>query len=69
MQKLFSDLPISIIEQDVIIGAYDNIIARFEHFGQVLRGILQFMERTPLRELGLSPFWVVEKLDAQPHSR
>jgi SAM-dependent methyltransferase len=69
MQKLFAGLPISIIEQTVIFGAYDNIIARFVRFGQILRGILQFMERMPLRVFGLSHFWVVEKLDAQPHSR
>ena len=62
MEKLFADLPIRIIEQTVIFGAYDNIIARFGRFGQVLRGILQFMERTPLRGFGLSHFWVAEKL-------
>jgi len=63
MQKLFVDLPISVIEETVIFGAYDNIIARFGRFGQILREILQFMEHTPLRVFGLSHFWVVEKVD------
>jgi len=64
MQKLFEDLPVKVVTRTVIFGAYDNIIARFGRFGQILRGILQFMERTPLRVFGLSHFWVVEKLDA-----
>jgi len=61
LQKLFSDLPVRFIEQTVIFGAYDNIIARFGPFGKILRGILQFLERTPLKGFGLSHFWVIEK--------
>jgi SAM-dependent methyltransferase len=61
MDKLFQGLPVNFITRTVIFGAYDNIIARFGYFGQVLRGLLQFMERTPLRVFGLSHFWVVEK--------
>lgn len=61
MQKLFDDLPVKFIERTVIFGAYDNIIARFGPLGKVLRSVLQFLEKTPLRELGLSHFWVVEK--------
>jgi len=62
MQKLFKGLPVKFIEQTIIFGAYDNIIARFGAFGKVLRSILQFMEKTPLKIFGLSHFWVVEKL-------
>ena len=62
LEKLFNELPIKFIERTVIFGAYDNIIARFGVFGKVLRGILQFLERTPLKGLGLSHFWVVEKI-------
>ena len=69
MRKLFANLPISIVKETVIFGAYDNIIARFGRFGQFLRGVLQFMERTPLRVFGLSHFWVVEKTDAQSRTR
>jgi hypothetical protein len=45
----------------VIFGAYDNLIARFGVLGRILRSVLQFLERTPLRVLGLSHFWVLEK--------
>ena len=62
MQKLFAGLPVKHIERAVIFGAYDNIIARFGAFGKGLRGILQFLEKTPLMMFGLSHFWVVEKL-------
>lgn len=62
LQLLFANLQICIIDQTIIFGAYDNLIARFGRFGQILRGILQFMEHTPLRVLGLSHFWVVEKM-------
>lgn len=62
LQKLFEGLPVQFIERTIIFGAYDNIIARFGSFGKVLRGVLQFLERTPLKIFGLSHFWVVEKL-------
>lgn len=62
LEKLFAGLSVKFVERTVIFGAYDNIIARFGAFGKVLRGILQFLEMTPLRGLGLSHFWVVEKV-------
>jgi len=61
MQKLFEGLPIKLIEQTILFGAYDNIIARFGSLGKILRTILQFLENTPLKIFGLSHFWVVEK--------
>jgi SAM-dependent methyltransferase len=61
MQKLFDGLPVKFIERTIIFGAYDNIIARFGAFGKILRSILQFLEKTPLKIFGLSHFWVVEK--------
>jgi SAM-dependent methyltransferase len=61
LQKLFVGLPVKFIERTIIFGAYDNIIARFGPFGKVLRSILQFLERTPLKIFGLSHFWVVER--------
>jgi SAM-dependent methyltransferase len=63
LQKLFDGLSVTFIERTIIFGAYDNIIARFGPFGKVLRGILQMMERTPLKIFGLSHFWVLEKTD------
>jgi SAM-dependent methyltransferase len=62
LDKLFADLPVRIIEYTIIFGAYDNIIAQFGTLGKILRGILQFLEKTPLKIFGLSHFWVVEKL-------
>jgi len=60
--KLFEGLPVRFIEQTVIFGAYDNLIARFGAFGRALRALLQSLERTPLKVFGLSHFWVVEKV-------
>jgi len=61
LEKLFKGLPVHFVERTVIFGAYDNIIARFGALGRFLRSILQFLEKTPLRTLGLSHFWVVER--------
>ena len=60
--RLFDGLPVKILKRSVIFGAYDNIIARWPRFGRMLRWIMQSLERTPLRNLGLSHFWVVEKI-------
>jgi SAM-dependent methyltransferase len=62
LEKLFAGLPVKVVERTVIFGAYDNIIARFGVVGKILRGILQFLEKTPLKGLGLSHFWVAEKI-------
>jgi SAM-dependent methyltransferase len=62
LQKLFEGLPVKFIERTIIFGAYDNIIARFGPFGKVLRSLLQFLERTPLKIFGLSHFWVIERI-------
>jgi SAM-dependent methyltransferase len=61
LQRLFSGLPVQVIEEQVIFGAYDNIIARSPRLGRLLRIILQGLEKTPLQVLGLSHFWVLEK--------
>ena len=62
LERLFADLPIRFIECTVIFGAYDNIIAKLGALGKVLRAVLQLLEKTPLRVLGLSHFWVVERI-------
>ncbi len=61
LERLFSGLPVRIVHRTVIYGAYDNLIARWPTFGRLLRSKLQLLERTPLRALGLSHFWVVER--------
>lgn len=59
---LFEGLPVKFLTRTVIFGAYDNIIARRPLLGRLLRKVLQWSERTPLRLFGLSHFWVVEKI-------
>jgi SAM-dependent methyltransferase len=59
--KLFEGLPVKFVERTVIFGAYDNLIVRFGLLGRALRAVLQYLERTPLRGVGLSHFWVVER--------
>ena len=61
LEKLFEGLPVAFIERTIIFGAYDNIIARFGPLGKIVRGALQFLEKTPLKIFGLSHFWVMEK--------
>ena len=61
LQNLFEDLPVKFIERTILFGAYDNIIARFGALGKILRGLLQFLEKTPLKFFGLSHFWVIER--------
>ena len=61
VEQLFNNLPVRIVERKIIFGAYDNIIYRFPTLGRLLRGVLQWMEHTPLKIFGLSHFWVIEK--------
>jgi len=62
LERLFASLPVRLIERTIIFGAYDNLIVRFGAAGKLLRGFLQFLERTPFRALGLSHFWVLERI-------
>jgi SAM-dependent methyltransferase len=64
LQRLFANLPVQFIQQTVIASAYDNIIARAPLAGRMLRAVTRWLETTPLRGLGLSHFWVVEKIQA-----
>jgi len=63
LRQLLHGLPLQIVRQEIVFGAYDNIIARWPRIGRILRAILQSLERTPLRVLGLSHFWVLERID------
>lgn len=65
LAKLFEGLPVKFIERRTIFGAYDNIIERRPAMGKALRAALQFLEKTPLQRLGLSHFWVVEKVGSE----
>jgi SAM-dependent methyltransferase len=61
LERLFKKLPVSVLQKQIIFGAYDNIISRFPTFGRLLRTLLQWMEQTPLKVFGLSHFWVIQK--------
>jgi SAM-dependent methyltransferase len=61
LEALFAGLPVKYVYRSVLFGAYDNIIARSPALGKILRAVLQWMEKTPFRGLGLSHYWVVEK--------
>ena len=63
LKRLIKGLPLRIVYRTIIFGAYDNIIARWLSLGRILRGTLQALERTPLRILGLSHFWVLERTE------
>jgi len=62
LDALFRGLPVRIVERTLVFGAYDNLIGRFGRAGRTLRTVLQALEKTPLKSLGLSHFWVVEKV-------
>jgi len=61
LARLFTNLPVRLVTRTVIYGGYDNIIARLGWLGRLIRGVLQTLEHTPLRWIGLSHYWVVEK--------
>jgi SAM-dependent methyltransferase len=61
LAALIAALPVRVVQRTVIFGAYDNLIGRFGVLGRMLRAALQFLERTPLRALGLSHYWVLER--------
>jgi SAM-dependent methyltransferase len=62
LSRLLDGLPLRLIRRALLFGAYDNIIARWPLLGKALRALLQALEQTPLRVLGLSHFWVLERI-------
>lgn len=62
LDRLFTGLPVKVVEQTVLFGAYDNIIARIGILGKSMRWFLQALEKTPLHSMGLSHFLVIEKV-------
>jgi hypothetical protein len=61
LTQLLSNLPVKVLHQQIIFGAYDNIISRFPAIGRTMRSLLHWMERTPLKIFGLSHFLVIQK--------
>ena len=62
LEQLFAGQPVVIVVRTIIFGACDNVIGRFPRLGQVLRRLLQGLEKTPFKVFGLSHFWVLEKI-------
>ncbi len=61
LERLFTGLPVRVVQRQVIFGAYDNLILHFPRFGSLLRAMMQWLEKTPLQVFGLSHFLVLEK--------
>ena len=61
MRRLLDGLPVRILAHTQIFPGYDKIVGRHPVVGGWLRRATYFMERTPLRILGLSHFLVVER--------
>jgi len=59
--KLFHGLRAIVKFRTVVFGGYDNIIARRPVFGKLVWAATHILEKTPLRILGLSHFWVIQK--------
>jgi SAM-dependent methyltransferase len=63
LRALFRHLPLRILHHTQIYPGYDNVMARKPALGRWLRRLTYWLERTPLRILGISHFLVLEKLD------
>jgi SAM-dependent methyltransferase len=62
LRRLFAGLPLRIVKHTRIFGGYDNLIVRFGALGKMIRAVVQGLEQTPLKVLGLSHFVVAERL-------
>jgi SAM-dependent methyltransferase len=63
LKQLVDGLPVTIIKHTQIYPGYDNVVARRPQLGGILRSITYAFEKTPLRKLGLSHVFVLEKND------
>jgi SAM-dependent methyltransferase len=63
LRQLLQGLPVRVVVHTQIFAGYDKIVHRRPRLGRWLRRMTYFMERTPLRILGLSHLLVVEKID------
>ncbi len=61
--RSFAPLSMTLLCHIKIYPGYDNIIYRFARFGQFLRKMAYSLERTPLREFGISHFVVAESFE------
>ncbi len=61
LRRLIAPLPLKVVHWTQIYPGYDNIIARHPLLGKSIRGITRWLEKTPLRAMGISHFLVLEK--------
>ena len=61
LRQLLAGLPVRVVVHTEIFPGYDKVVRRRPAFGRMLRGMTYFLERTPLRALGLSHLLIVEK--------
>lgn len=61
LQRLYFDLPVTVIHYSRIFGGYDNIEARWSRVGRAIKRTLHTAERTPLSIFGISHMLVLEK--------
>ncbi|MCS7178797.1 MAG: class I SAM-dependent methyltransferase [Anaerolineae bacterium] len=59
--RLLRGLPVRVIFRTVIFPGYDRLARRWPALARLLQAITYTLERTPLRVLGLSHFWVLER--------
>jgi SAM-dependent methyltransferase len=62
LRRLLDGLPVRVVAHTQIFPGYDKVAHRRPALGRTLRQITYFLERTPLRILGISHFLVAEKI-------
>jgi SAM-dependent methyltransferase len=62
LRRLLVGLPVQVVIHIQIFPGYDKIVRRYPAFGHLFRRMTYFLERTPLRILGLSHFLVAERI-------
>ncbi len=60
LKELFADQPVRTIIHTQIYPGYDNIVAARPRLGRLLQRITYTLERTPLRQLGLSHLLILQ---------
>mgnify|MGYP005841151791 CR=1 FL=1 len=61
LRSLLTGLPVRIVAHTQVFPGYDKIIRRWPRLGRLVRPISYWLEKTPLRILGLSHLVVAEK--------
>jgi SAM-dependent methyltransferase len=61
LRRLFAGLPVRVLHHTRVFPGYDKLSGRSERLARFLRRVTYFLERTPLRALGLSHFLVLKR--------